>query len=126
MKIERSKAWWLSRIEREGDGPVEAGLLARDTVPGGVGDSGLDPFPDDARVKALAPLRLVLVAFKDGDRWAGEVHGYTTDVDTGKPTRIRTRGHFADEPTPEDMHGLLTTWFDHEIREQLGMNPHGK
>lgn len=95
-------------------------------VPGGVGDSGIDPFPDDARVRALAPLRVVLVAFRDGDRWAGEVHGYTTDVDTGLPTRIRTRGWFAEETTAEDLHGLATTWFDHELREQLGMKPHGE
>ncbi len=93
-------------------------------VPSGCGHAGTNPIPPDARIiKLTPPTRLEVVSYEQDGRWRVEVHGYTLDVNTGEPTRIRTCGATHD-PSPQFFHDLVTTWFDHELREQLGMNPH--
>jgi hypothetical protein len=95
-------------------------------VPTGVGDTGREPLPPKARRLVLSmPSRMEVVTFPSTDRpgYANEVHGYTLDVTNGKPTRIRSRG-WSETPSLEEAHSLVMTWFDHELREQMCMDPH--
>lgn len=98
----------------------------------GVGVDGKQPMPTDATVTNIElPRALQVVAFKSTTRSAYdkaayevEVHGYVTDVTNGERTRVRTRGVSAGPPTAAYLHELLLTWWDHELREQLRLDPH--
>jgi transcriptional regulator with XRE-family HTH domain len=48
MRIERSKAWWLAKAEREGNSVVGAGALALDAKPSDV--TSLATSADDGRI----------------------------------------------------------------------------
>lgn len=62
---------------------------------------------------------------QDDGRCDIEVEGHVDHVETGEPIKVKSHAVVMYPPKPEDFRSLLVTFFDHEVREQLGMDPHG-
>lgn len=62
---------------------------------------------------------------RDDGRCDIEVEGHVIHNATFEPIRVKSHTVCMWPPTAEDFRSLLVTFFDHEVREQLGMDPHG-
>lgn len=69
---------------------------------------------------------LVYESTSEPGTWVISVHVEALDVETKQPGIFATTWRGADEPTDSDVAEAMIEMLAHEIREQLGLDPHDR
>lgn len=88
----------------------------------------MKPISDEGEtLEVPLPSKLHVLVFPSIDGgWRLKLSAITVDVDTKLEGYFGTSASFAEKPTREQIAVELDRWLAHEVREQLGLEPHGK
>lgn len=80
-------------------------------------------IPRDQLVEIRLPSRCAVTLRRDDPDWVIEISVEAIDVETGGPGTFRTIWRGA-EPSDSDVVMAICNALVHEVREQLGLDPH--
>ena len=79
-------------------------------------------------ITIMMPKEFILMVYPSQEQpgtWLAQVSAETKDVIDGEIGYFGSKLRYDHEPTIDELRAQAVDFFDHEVREQLGMNPHG-